>query len=141
MSNKHKLMSYAFRALAFVFLAFAIVSLFVFPNSNELRMIAMVLLMATPFLIKMSRDYRRKSLGQDAPISTNSATRKGPSKRLVFLGIALLLATGVSWILLGKDFIDGGNEVWPLYLFVFVGFVCGVVWSGIVALWLGKFTS
>jgi len=141
MSNKYRLMSYALRALAFVFLGFGILSIFFFPNNNELRMIALVLLMATPFLIKMSRDYRRKSLGQDAPISMSTVSRKGPSKRLVILGIALLLATGTSWLLLGKDFQDGGNELWPLYLFVFVGFVCVIVWSGIVALWMGKYNS
>jgi len=139
--NKYKVISYALRALALAILIAAFVALFVFPDFNKVRMITMVLLIATPFLIKMSNDYRRKSSGEIRPVSINSTTRKGPSKRLVISGIALLPVTGASWLLLAMDFQDGWNEIWPLYACVAVSVICGIAWSAIFALWMGKLTS
>lgn len=141
MPNKYKVISHALRALAFVCLAPLFVSLFLFPNNNEYRMISLVLAMATPFLVKMSGDYRRKSSGETAPVITSNAGHKGPGKRLVISGIVLLPITAASWVLLANDFADGGNEIWPLYACVAVSLACGIVWSFIFALWTNKLMS
>jgi len=64
---------------------------------------------------------------------------KGWATRRVmwFVGIALLLLTGVSFLYLYNDALHGYHEALPVYLFAAVGLACALVWSYLVSKILG----
>lgn len=98
----------------------------------------MLMVLAVPFLVKRAGAYRRSNLAAASGGSTAIEPDKRLDARLLVLGILFLLATAGSGVFLYGDFLTGGNEVWPVYLFAGLGLVCGLIWSALVARWMSR---
>lgn len=50
-----------------------------------------------------------------------------------FIGLALIPAIALAYLLLYEDSRHGGRQVWPVYLFGAVALACIGVWSALTA--------
>ena len=69
---------------------------------------------------------------------TDNELAKGPGRVLWGVSIALVPLLGISWLLLNRDAVNGGHEVWPVDVFAGVGLVCTLVWSFLAAKIVGR---
>lgn len=115
---------YGLFVLAVLLLLSGAVAEYLGSNNFPIRVLGLAFLMASVYLVRISRVHHGSSLPK-----TNSVEYGGPSRLLWILSLALVPLLGASAFLLHIDAVNGGHEVWPVYLFSGVGLVCAGVWG------------
>ena len=111
--------------LAVVLLVFAGACIYFGSNNFPLRTVGSVAILASVYLVRIARGVHDRSV---LP-KVNSIEYGGPSRLLWILSLALVPLLGASGYLLHIDAVNGGHEVWPVYLFAGVAVVCAGVWG------------
>jgi hypothetical protein len=109
--------------LAIVMLVAGILSFFTIgSNSFIIRSASIIAGMAGVYLVRLSNVHGPPAIaGAEQP---GSAPDKRAGRRSWLVGAALLAVTGVAFLLLYKDALDGYQEEFPVYLFSATAVVC-----------------
>lgn len=128
---------YGLFILAILLLLLGGAAIYAGSHNYEIRALGIVAVMASVYVVRISRVRERSDLPitGDRPIS--SKTTKGPGRLLWIASLSLLLMLGVALYLLHIDALNGGHEAWPADLFAGVGLACAIVWGFLVVKILG----
>ncbi len=132
MSSKTSKKRYGLLALAILLLLCAGVALYIGRNNFVIRSVGLVLILASVFLVKISNVHSRTELTAANGKDANTEATNHPGPLMWTVGVALLVAFGISYLYLYKDALDGYHAVLPVYVFAGVGLVCGLFWSYLI---------
>jgi hypothetical protein len=98
----------------------------IYPGTHNylIRVLGLASLMASVYLVRISGVHHVSSLPK-----VNSVEYGSPSRLLWILSLALVPLLGASGYLLHTDAVNGGHQVWPVYVFAGVGLLCAGVWG------------
>lgn len=121
MATYHK--TYGLRIASFLLLLLGGAALYLGHHNPAIGPLAGIATVASVYLGRISR----------RPDSFAAGKASGrPARWLWILSIALLFLAGVSLLSLYIDALNGGQEVWPLYMFSGVVALGAVVWSYVI---------
>jgi len=117
----------------FLFLLF-VLSFFFVAHTSAIRSVGGFLGVISMLLLRKAKG-RGRSAVEDAPgkTFTLSSIQDRPSRLAWGVGVAILVLTGVSFVILHNDAVHGGDALWPLGLFaalMVVGFAYWYVLLG-----------
>jgi hypothetical protein len=98
------------------------------PKYSPIRSFAGVAFIVALYLIRVSNVHTRSTLA-----TTSYPASNRPGRLMWFVGAALLVVWGISFLYLYKDALDGYHTVWPVYLFAAAASVCVCVWGYIAS--------
>lgn len=106
------------RVLALLLLAVAGLIFVVAPKSFALQCVAVAAILASVQLVRRSGPRAPKGFRQVGSHWRGVKLAGGPGRVAWILFVASVVAVGASRLLLNNDFVHGGHQVWPLYVFV-----------------------
>ena len=122
----------ALLALAFLLLLLGGVGLYFGSHNFPIRSLGLAAIMASTYAVRISRGHVRPALPK-ASGRTIELKTEGPGRALWILSIAFVPLLGAAFLLMDIDSVNGGHEVWPVYLFAGVVFAGVLVWGCLVA--------
>lgn len=131
--NINRRKRYGLFALAVVLFLSGVV-LLVGVNNLLIRSFSGLMFVISVYLFKISNVHDRAGV---ITVSGNEkypeATIDRPSPVMWAVGIGALVVGGVSFLFLYRDALEGYQEIWPVYVFAGVGFVCALIWGYLIA--------
>jgi hypothetical protein len=129
---------YGLFVLAIVLLSLGGVGIYLGSNNYPIRVLGLISIIASVYLVKLSRVHNGSSLHEARGAGKNYKTEKGPGRLLWIVSLALVPLLGASGFLLRIDAVNGGHEAWPADIFAGVVLACAIVWGYLVAKILGS---
>jgi hypothetical protein len=126
-------MRYGLFALAIVLLLSGGVIFVIGNNDFVIRSIGIVMFVGGANLVRVSRVGRLKGLPSTTTESLDPEASRRPGRLAWAVGVASAVATGISFIFLYKDALDGYHQIWPVYMFAASSLICALAWSYLVA--------
>lgn len=108
-------------------------AVFVGFHNSTIRSLGVVAIMASMYLVRISRVHDRSVLPIASGQEVDFNATESPGRLAWAAGIGLLLLLGVSYLLMYIDALHGGHTAWPVYLFAAVGLACACAWGYIAA--------
>jgi hypothetical protein len=124
---------YGLFILAIIMLMFGGAILLLYSNNPLIMPFGGLMCVFSAYLVKVSNVHRKADVTVADGNDTGSNVAKPPSLTTWAIGLAVLLALGVSYFYLRKDAIDGYHEILPVYFFAGAIFVCAGVWAYLLA--------
>jgi hypothetical protein len=128
---------YGLFVLAILLLLLGGVGIYLGSNNYPIRVLGLVSIMASVYLVRISRVHNGSSLPEARGPGKNYKIEKGPGRLLWIVSLALVPVLGASGFLLHIDAINGGHEAWPADIFAGVVLACAIVWGYLAAKILG----
>jgi 4-hydroxybenzoate polyprenyltransferase len=128
---------YALLALALLLLLVGGVGLYFGSHNFPIRALGLAAIMASTYFVRISRVRDRSGLPEASGRGTDLKTAKGPGRLLWIVSLVLVPMLGAAFFLMHIDFVNGGHEAWPVYVFAGVGLACAIVWGCLAALLAG----
>jgi hypothetical protein len=130
---------YGLFVLAILLLLLGGAGIYLGSDRYPIRALGLVSVMASVYLVRMSRVRDGSRLPQQANgWRTNPKATNGPGRLLWVASLALVPLLGAAFILLQIDAAHGGHEAWPADVFAGVALVCAIVWGFLVAKIVGR---
>jgi hypothetical protein len=124
---------YSLYSLAILFLVLGCAGLIAGYRSFAIRSLGLVALMVSAYFVRISKVHASSAPAITTDQEAESKGEKGPGRLAWAIGIALVPATGMSYLYLYNDAIHGYHEALPVYVFAGVGLACAIVWAYLVA--------
>jgi hypothetical protein len=126
-TNPHK--RYGLLILAALVLLIGGAGIYLGRHNYAIRAVGLVAVLASSDLVRRSRAYARQGVPETLAMGERGGPAEGPLRALWIVSAALAVLLGVSLFLMHLSDVNGGHEVWPVYLFAGVGLLGAVVWS------------
>lgn len=117
------------RILSVILLVLGGVAILIGSHNFAIRAVGLALVLASVYLIQASKVRNRSGLPLAGGEVNNPNVTGGPGRLLWIASVSLVPVLVCAWYLLHLDAANGGQEVWPVYVFAGVALVCAVVWS------------
>jgi uncharacterized membrane protein len=126
---------YALYSLAILLLVLAAVGLYFGAHNFPIRSLALAAIMVSSYLVRASRVRPQQSF---SPIVSDPGADEAAEKRyrrlLWILSLGLTALSVFAFLLMFNDTVtNGGNEVWPVYVFAMLALLCACAWGALVA--------
>jgi hypothetical protein len=109
------------------------VGIYLGTNNYPIRVLGLVSIMASVYLVRISRVRNGSSLPETRGPVKNYKIETGPGRLLWIVSLALVPLLGASGFLLHIDAVNGGHEAWPADIFAGVVLACAIVWGYLAA--------
>lgn len=123
---------YGLFVLAILLLVLGGVGIYFGSHNFPIRALGLTAIVASTYFVRISHVRDRSSLshstGQVIKVKT-----KGPGRLLWIVSLGLVPLLGGAFVLMHIDFVNGGHDAWPVYVFAGVVLVCAIVWSYLAA--------
>jgi hypothetical protein len=124
MSQKAPRKRYGLFVLAILMGLSGVAVLLMGPKYSAIRFLAGVAFIVSVYLIRVSNVHTRSTLAA----SSDPAIER-PGRLMWFVGAALLVVWGISFLYLYKDALDGYHGISAVYIFAGVAVACILFWS------------
>lgn len=119
--------------LAILLLMLGGVGIYFGSHNYPIRALGLVAIMASTYLVRISRVHDRSGLPEASGRGTDLKTTKDPGRMLWIVSLTLVPLLGAALFLLHMDSVNGGHEAWPADVFAGIGLACTLVWSYLVS--------
>ncbi len=102
-------------------------------NDFMIRSSGVLMCIIGAYLVKISNIRSLKGLRSTHNKSLNLMTPSRPGRLVWAMGAASVVATGVSFIYLYQDALDGYHQIWPVYMFAASALICALVCAYLVS--------
>jgi hypothetical protein len=126
------------RVVSVILLVLGGIAIFMGSQNFVIRSVGLAFVMASVYLIQASKVRNRSGLPVAGGEIDNPNVSGGPGLLLWIASVSLVPILVCAWYLLHLDAANGGQEVWPVYVFAGVALICAVVWSLLGAKVFGK---
>lgn len=124
---------YGLFVLAILLLLLGGVGVYLGSNNYLIRLLGLVSMMASLYLVRISRVRNGSSLPEVDGPEKNFKAEKGPGRLLWTVSLALVPLLAASGFFLHTDAVNGGRETWPADMFLGVALACAIVWGYLAA--------
>ena len=105
------------------------VGIYLGSHNYAIRALGLVAIMGSTYLVRISRVRDRSGLPVASGSGTDLKAPKGQGRLLWIVSLALVPLLSTAFLLMHIDFVTGGHEAWPVYVFAGVALACAIVWS------------
>jgi len=124
---------YGIFALAVVLFLSGVV-LLVGVNNLLIRSFSGLMFVISVYLLKISNVHNRAGvIAVRGNEKYPEEMTKHPSPVMWAVGIGALVVAVGAFLFLYRDVLEGYQEIWPVYVFAGVGFVCALIWGYLIA--------